>query len=404
MSGNIPKPKSFEELIQSMEDSLRGSISPNIILDNTTVLGNLANTVAAWTKRYVDNELQNAVQSTFWRTATSSSLDSLFELVGVQRLAAKPSEVIGILEVAGNSTVPEGSRATFTTGSFESPFIWRLAGDVVNNDASPAFLSGTFEAETNGPVPFLAPNTLNTIVTPESGWLSINNPDGSVPGRFEERDSEFKLRQQRNLRLPGAGTFASIKANLASVQGVLNLEIFENVSNVTDARGIPPNAFSVVAQFDANPDLQSFTEILLTKSPLGSQSFGSQPVSFTDPTTNITLKGAYTPAQQIDLYLWVDVYTDPQTSIGQTTYRQNIAQYFLQQNLNKLGQDLDVNRLYDRASTFTSSNIRQVEVFVNTTNDQNTAISSGKIDVLVDQFLNLDPANITLRILEFNDA
>lgn len=400
---NIPKPKTYEQIFESIQDSLRADVSPNIVLDNTTLLGNLANTVAAWTKRYVDNEVQNAVQASYWATATSGSVDNLFELFGLQRIEERPSQVVGILEVAGNGTVPEGSIATFTTGSFESPFTWRLDADVVNGDATPAFLSGTFSATVAGPTPFLAPNTLNTIVTPESAWLSVNNPDASVPGRFEERDEAYKLRQRRSLRIPGAGTLPALTANLAAVDGVLNFVIFENTSNVTDSRGVPPNSFSVVVQFDANPDLPNFIQTLLLKSPLGCQAVGSTPIQYTDPSTNIVLEGAYTPAQQLDLYLWIDLFVLPQTSVGQTAYKDALASFFVADELNKLGEDLAITRLYT-GPVYSPSNIRKVEILANTVNNKNTAVSSGKIDVLIDQFLDLDPANITITIKEFTNA
>lgn len=78
--------------------------------------------------------------------------------------------------------------------------------------------------------PIAAPiNTLVEILTPISGWNSINNPKAGVTGRFVETDAELRIRRNNSIRLLGAGTVESIRARLLQqVPGVTSAFIFEN--------------------------------------------------------------------------------------------------------------------------------------------------------------------------------
>ena len=78
--------------------------------------------------------------------------------------------------------------------------------------------------------PIAAPiNTLTEILTPISGWISINNLKAGVTGRFIETDAELRIRRNNSLRLLGAGTVESIRARLLQqVPGVISALVFEN--------------------------------------------------------------------------------------------------------------------------------------------------------------------------------
>ncbi len=94
----------------------------------------------------------------------------------------------------------------------------------VSSQSSPiTFLSQDF-------APIAAPiNTLVEILTPISGWNSINNPKAGVTGRFIETDAELRIRRNNSIRLLGAGTVESIRARLLQqVTGVTSAFIFEN--------------------------------------------------------------------------------------------------------------------------------------------------------------------------------
>ncbi len=94
----------------------------------------------------------------------------------------------------------------------------------ISSQSSPiTFLSQDF-------APIAAPiNTLVEILTPISGWNSINNPKAGVTGRLIETDAELRIRRNNSIRLLGAGTVESIRARLLQqVLGVTSAFIFEN--------------------------------------------------------------------------------------------------------------------------------------------------------------------------------
>ncbi len=100
----------------------------------------------------------------------------------------------------------------------------------ISSQSSPiTFLSQDF-------APIAAPiNTLTEILTPISGWNSINNPKAGVTGRFVETDAELRIRRNNSIRLLGAGTVESIRARLLQqVPYVTSAYIFENRTMTQD--------------------------------------------------------------------------------------------------------------------------------------------------------------------------
>ena len=86
----------------------------------------------------------------------------------------------------------------------------------------------TFLSQDFAPIP--APiNTLVEILTPISGWISINNLKAGVTGRYIETDAELRIRRNNSIRLLGAATVEAIRARLLQeVPGVTSAFVFEN--------------------------------------------------------------------------------------------------------------------------------------------------------------------------------
>ncbi len=119
---------------------------------------------------------------------------------------------------------------------------------IISQSSPVTFLSQDF-------APIAAPvNTLVEILTPISGWNSINNPKAGVTGRFIETDSELRIRRNNSIRLLGAGTVESIRARLLQqVPGVTSAFIFENrtmtqepIDIVLNQDLVPGNTITIV--------------------------------------------------------------------------------------------------------------------------------------------------------------
>lgn len=82
--------------------------------------------------------------------------------------------------------------------------------------------------------------SLTTIVSVTLGVTATSNP--AVPyqsGVNEETDSQFRTRRRAAVALPSQGYLQGIQGALRAVDGVTDCVVYENVTTVTDAFGIP---------------------------------------------------------------------------------------------------------------------------------------------------------------------
>ena len=117
--------------------------------------------------------------------------------------------------------------STFTINADDSdiPFSINVGtSSSITAQASPI----TFLSQDFAPIP--APiNTLVEILTPISGWISLNNFKAGVTGRYIETDAELRIRRNNSIRLLGAATVEAIRARLLQEgPGVTSAVVFEN--------------------------------------------------------------------------------------------------------------------------------------------------------------------------------
>lgn len=88
----------------------------------------------------------------------------------------------------------------------------------------------TFVCQNFGPVPCPI-GTLNNILTPISGWVSITNVIAGNTGTLVETDAQLRVRRQNSIKLLGSATVEAITAGLLQkVPGVTSVTVFENTS------------------------------------------------------------------------------------------------------------------------------------------------------------------------------
>lgn len=87
--------------------------------------------------------------------------------------------------------------------------------------------------------------TLDTIMTPVSGWLSIEQPAAGQDGSDVESDSSLRIRRMAGLR-SGTGTITAITEALYRVQGVSRVNVASNDTDTADGDGRPPHSVEAV--------------------------------------------------------------------------------------------------------------------------------------------------------------
>jgi uncharacterized phage protein gp47/JayE len=188
-------------------------------------------------------EFINQVYSSFDPDqAIGTSLDQRCAINGVVRNAGTYTytdvlvTVTQAVTLAGLNTSPT---APFTV-SDASGNLFFLVATKVFSAAGSATLS--FRAAVLGAV-LTVPNTITIISTVTLGVSTINNPAAATTtGTAEETDYDLRIRRARSVALASKGYFQGLYDALSNVTGVTDVLVLENITNTTDANGIPAHS------------------------------------------------------------------------------------------------------------------------------------------------------------------
>ena len=156
----------------------------------------------------------------------------------------------------------------------------------------------TFTALDPGPFAALT-GQITSIESPVSGWLSVRNMSDAQVGAYVETDASLRNRREAELAGRGNGPVPAILADLLKVgQGtgnaVVDCVVFENVTDVVDANGIPAHSFEAVVLGGLDADIR---QTIFDTKPAGIRSHGTvsgtvvdstgiaHTIKFTRPTT-----------------------------------------------------------------------------------------------------------------------
>ena len=101
--------------------------------------------------------------------------------------------------------------------------------------------------------------TLNTITNPVTivlGVISVDNDSAALEtGQNQETDAELRLRRQQSVALASTGYLNGLLGEVLNLDGVTDAVLFENLTNVIDADGIPAHGIWLVAEGGANSEI-----------------------------------------------------------------------------------------------------------------------------------------------------
>ncbi len=235
----------------------------------------------------------------FREGATGVQLDNIGALTGTYRRAASYTTV-SLTLTGTNGTVITAGRLVKQAAT----------GVQFTNDVGGTF-SGTslvleFRAFDTGPITAVA-GTVDTIVTPVSGWTSVTNPlDHDALGADIESDAAYRLRQVAELRGQGASTVAAIRAKVSALTGVTDCFVFENVGDVTDANGLPPHTFETVVDGGTDADI---AKVVSDNKPVGIGTYGSTATATTD-ANGFAVTMNYSRPANLNIYIVINQTAD----------------------------------------------------------------------------------------------
>lgn len=124
----------------------------------------------------------------------------------------------------------------------------------------------TFQAAKVGPVTS-ALGTVTTVQTVTLGVLAVNNSASATSiGVAQETDAALRERRARSVAIPSKGYLDGLIGALLDLDGVTQVEIFENVTNVTDLRGIPAHSIWAIVAGGSSDDI---ARVIYLKRSLG---------------------------------------------------------------------------------------------------------------------------------------
>lgn len=137
---------------------------------------------------------------------------------------------------------------------------------------------GGLTAVVNGPSSQEA-NTITNIVTPVLGWDSVTNPLAASEGRLAETDEELRIRFRNTKLERSSNILDSLYSAILNLDGVEEVQIYENDTDVTDSNGVLPHSFLPVVLGGSS---QLIAETIWENKPMGIRSQGSTIIAITD--------------------------------------------------------------------------------------------------------------------------
>lgn len=236
----------------------------------------------------------NIYNSQYPDGASDTSLDHVLQLTGVVRLPYTKSAVTATIGgVPGTVLYPgyDNTRAK----NLGTNSLWALEIAPATSLVIPAASSITarFEAADYGPVPAVA-GSLSVIDTPITGWNTITNALDATLGRNVETDAAARLRRVGLLNNPGNGTVDAIRSKVLAVTDVTSASVFENVTLVTDADGVPAKSIEVVI---LGGDINSIAQAIWDSKDAGISAFGSSTGNAYDALSTVRVMAATRPTE-----------------------------------------------------------------------------------------------------------
>ena len=209
-------------------------------------------------------------------SATGKFLDALASLYGLDRKISEPTVVNCKLTGLKGTVIPYGAIAQDSQGNQ-----YRHSNASGAKIADNGTVLTTFTAIEHGPLE-VASGAVNKIVTTIAGWDSITNPTAGIIGRDEETDSELRNRMIESYAINATGYVEAIQANLAALDGVLDVRVLENPNNTSIEKfGVTINPHSILISIVGGED-EEIAKTIYQRKDAGCGTTGDYEVSYTD--------------------------------------------------------------------------------------------------------------------------
>lgn len=183
--------------------------------------------------------------------------------------------------------------------------------------------------------------TITTIETPVLGWTSVTNPVATTPGESRETDAELRERFRLTKYEQASNILEAIYSALTSVDGVEQVVVYENDTDVVDGYGIPGHSFMPIILGGLASQIGN---AIWQNKPVGILSYGNSSVVIYDSQGFPHTIGFERP-NPVPIYISIDLTTNtlyPEN--GDNLMKEALLSYFAA-NFG-IGDDIIYSRLY----------------------------------------------------------
>ena len=365
-------------IVSSSFTNNRFETSEEIVMDSNTVIGvtvGVQSVIEGDTYQLTYQDSNNTISVDYVAQAGDTALDIL------SALSTKVNDNIGTLLT---STI-EGNTVRVEADNLISEANYSLT----NNLYFVKILKGTTVASTElGPID-QAVGTIDTISTPVLGWDSVRQITQALIGSFRETDAQLRGRFVEAKYTRGSNILDSLQSQLRNLDGVQDTKIYENLTPVQDANGLPPHSFRVLIRGGLD---QEIGETIWRNRPAGISTSGNVTVFLKDITGNT--KEVYLQRPQfVDIYVSVSVTTDddfPPDGIEQI--RSAIFAY-VRDNA-KVGDGFKYTRFYTPVNSVPGHYVN--DLFIGTSANPT---GTSNISINFDELVKLEFGNIEVTTL-----
>lgn len=199
-------------------------------------------------------------------------------------------------------------------------------------------------------------DTIDTISTPVLGWDSVSNPVEAAIGSFIETDSELRERFRNSKFDKSTNVIEALYSAILGIQGVQDLRIYENDTNITDGNGVLGHSFLTIVDGGLGT---AIAQAIWDNKPIGILSQGSTTVTVLD-TQGLPHDVNFSRPVPVTVYIEISLTTNSQfPPNGEDAIRDALIQYI--SNL-KIGDDVVYSRLYTPINSIPGHQVNSLNI------------------------------------------
>jgi uncharacterized phage protein gp47/JayE len=283
--------------------------------------------------------------------AIGAGLRNIGLISGLPYGAATRSQAdIELIGVEG-TVVPAGSIVSDAAGNeFATSFDYTISPSTTTVPAV-AVVSGSINVDAG---------TITNIVTPVSGWTSINQPLSGRVGDLPQTETEYRNLRNRTVLRNSVHIEEVIKARINEDLGISQVQVLNNDTPLPLADGTPPSNIHVtVGEVPSNVTDEAIARVISLHKGLGTITYGSTSVTI-DDSQGQPHEVKFTKATAKPVFMDIEVlFLDEDYAGAVENIRADLLAHI--SNL-EAGEDLIWSRLFGIITPYSKAQVNKLEL------------------------------------------